>query len=262
MEPSVFSRCVASLAVIASLVLELSGASMAAESRAALPSTPATDRTLSRRLAFEANCGQADAQVQFVARAAAYTAFLTSTEAVLAFGDRRSGRSVLRVKPIGAKAAARPVGSGLLPGAVSYFPDGRLESPVSAPTYRGVRYGDVYPGIDLVYYGRARSLEYDFVVAPGADPSRIGLGIDGAERVEVDGEGTLVVHTAAGDVRQPRPVAYQRIGGVRRPVAVEYALDAEGRVRLRLGDYDRPRRLAIDPVTTNPTYPGRQGDGA
>ncbi len=259
METSVCSRYVASLAAIASLVLQLSGASMAAEPRAALPSAPAA---AGRRIGFEANCGQVDEHVQFVVRGAAYTAFLTSTEAVLALGDRRGGHAVLRMERIGANAGAQAAGSGPLPGVVSYFPDGRVDSPVSAPAYRRVRYDDVYPGIDLVYYSRARSLEYDFVVAPGVDPSQIGLHIDGAERVEVDGEGTLVVHTAAGDIRQPRPVAYQRIGGVRRPVAADYALDAEGQVRLRLGAYDRSRRLVIDPVITYATYLGGTGDEA
>jgi hypothetical protein len=262
MNPSVFSRRVASLAVITSLVLELAGVSMAAEPRATLPAAPAADFSVSRRLGFEANRGQVDAQVQFVARGAAYTAFLKSTEAVLALADRRGGHAVLRMERIGANAAARAVGSGLLPGAVSYFPDGRLEWPISAPAYRRVRYDDVYPGIDLVYYSRARSLEYDFVVAPGVDPNQIGLHIDGAERVGVDADGTLVVHTAVGDVRQPRPVAYQRIGGIRRPVAADYALDAEGQVRLRLGAYDRSRRLVIDPVITYATYLGGTGDEA
>src|SRR6516165_11218365 len=101
MEPSMFSRRVASLAGITSLVLQLSGASMAAEPRAALPSAPATEHNLSRRIGFEANCGQVDAQVQFVARGAAYTTFLTSTEAVLTLGDRRGGHAVLRMERIG-----------------------------------------------------------------------------------------------------------------------------------------------------------------
>src|SRR5262249_7598700 len=113
----------AGLAIIAGLVFELAGTSMAAEPRATLPSAPATERNLSRRIGFEANCGQVDAQVQFVARGPAYTAFLTSTEAVLALGDRRGGHAVLRMERIGANAGARAAGSGLLPGAVSYFPD-------------------------------------------------------------------------------------------------------------------------------------------
>src|SRR5262249_44825331 len=150
--------------------LRAAGASMAAEPRATLPAAPAADVSLSRPLGFEANRGQVDAPVQFVARGAAYTAFLTPTGAVLALGDHRGGHTVLRMERIGANTAARAFGSGLLPGTVSYFRDGRPESPTSAPAYRRVRYDDVYPGIDLVYYSRARSLEYDFVVAPGVDP--------------------------------------------------------------------------------------------
>src|SRR6185436_16850587 len=185
-----------------------------------------------------------------------YTAFLTATEAVL----RLDGGATVRLRPVGADRA-RIVGDDELPGGVHYYRDAS-STRMSAPTYRRVRYVDVYPGIDLVYYGRPRHLEYDFIVAPGADPDRIGLAIDGADSLELDGEGTLVVHTAAGDVRQPRPVAYQRIGGVRRPVTADYALDAGGGVRLRLGAYDRSRRLVIDPVITYATYLGGTGDEA
>ena len=248
MRPVPHTTSGAGLAVIASLLLELAGASMAA---------PPPDRRASRPLVFEANRGQADAQVQFVARGAGYTAFLTSTETVLQLG----AHATVHLKPVGVNPAARILGDGELPGVVNYFRQGSSTA-ISAPTYRAVRYAAIYPGVELVYYGGPRGLEYDFVVAPGADPDRIGLGIDGAERVEVDGEGALVVHTTAGDVRQPRPVAYQRIGGVRRPVAADYALDAEGVVRLRLGAYDRSRRLVIDPVITYLTYLGGTGDEA
>src|SRR5207249_1170027 len=185
----------------------------------------------------------------------------TSTETVLQLGTARTRHATVHLKPVGADAAARILGDGELWGVVNYFRQGSSTA-ISAPTYRAVRYAAIYPGVELVYYGGPRGLEYDFVVAPGADPDRIGFGIDGAERVEVDGEGALVVHTTAGDVRQPRPVAYQRIGGVRRPVAADYALDAEGRVRLRLGAYDRSRRLVIDPVITYATYLGGTGDEA
>src|SRR5207247_998527 len=163
---------------------------------------------------------------------------------------------------LGANVAARILEDGELPGVVNYFRGAPSTPPMSAPTYRRVRYVDVYPGIDLVYYGRPRRLEYDFIVAPGADPDRIGLDIDGAERVELDAEGTLVMHTAGGDVSQPRPFAYQQIDGVPRPVAADYVLDAEGRVRLRLGAYDRSRQLVIDPVITYATYLGGTGDEA
>src|SRR5438067_1011993 len=248
MRPVPHTTSGAGLAVIASLLLELAGASMAA---------PPPDRRASRPLVFEANRGQADAQVQFVARGAGYTAFLTSTETVLQLG----AHATVHLKPVGVDPAARILGDGELPGVVNYFRQ-EPSTAISAPTYRAVRSTDVKPDVDLVYYGSRRRLEYDLVVAPGADPDRIGFGIDGAERVEVDGEGALVVHTTAGDVRQPRPVACQRIGGVRRPVAADYALDAEGRVRLRLGAYDRSRRLVIDPVITYATYLGGTGDEA
>jgi hypothetical protein len=208
-------------------------------------------------LVFEANRGQADAQVQFVARGAGYTAFLTSTEAVLRLGVNAS----VHLKPVGTDPAARISGDEELPGVVNYFRHGPPTA-ISAPTYRRVRYVDIYPGIDLVYYGRSGGLEYDFIVAPGADPDRIGLDIDGVERVEVDADGTLVMHTATGDVRQPRPLAYQQLDGVPRSVAADYVLDAEGRVRLRLGEYDRSQQLVIDPVITYATYLGGAGDEA
>src|SRR5262249_57401599 len=124
--------------------LLLPGASMGAEWRAAVPSARATERNLSRRIGFEANCGQVDARVQFVARGPAYTAFLTPTEAVLALGDRRGGHAVLRVERVGADAGAQAAGSGLLPGGVSYFPGGRVASPRRAPARRRVRYDAGY----------------------------------------------------------------------------------------------------------------------
>jgi hypothetical protein len=207
---------------------------------------------------FEANRGQTDAEVQFVARGAGYTAFLTSTEMVLQLGDD----ATVHLKPVGTDPAARISGDDELPGVVNYFRHGPSTA-ISAPTYRRVRYVDIYPGIDLVYHhGRSGRLEYDFIVAPGADPDRIGVEIDGAERVELDAEGTLVMHTASGDVRQPRPFAYQEIDGVSRSVAADYIFDAGGGVRLRLGEYDRSRQLVIDPVITYATYLGGAGDEA
>src|SRR5207247_410296 len=241
------------------LVLGLAGNPVGAEPRTIRSAAPLPGRRASPPLVFEANRGQAGPPVRFVARGAGYTAFLTSTETVLRLGTARTRHATVNLRPVGVDPAARIDGDGELSGVVNYFRQGSSTA-ISAPTYRAVRYAAVYPGVDLVYYGGPRGLEYDFVVAPGADPDRIGFGIDGAERVEVDGEGALVVHTTAGDVRQPRPVAYQRIGGVRRPVAADYALDAEGRVRLRLGAYARSRRLVLDPVITYATYLRGPGD--
>ena len=215
-----------------------------------------------RPLAFEANRGQADEQVKFLARGAGYTVFLTPTEAVVALGQGRPERAVVRLKAVGGSAASQIVPDGELPGVVNYSSGGPGSRSVSAPTYGRVRYVDVYPGVDLVYYGGPGQLEYDFVLAPGADPSQIALMFDGAERVEIDARGDLVLQTGAGELRQPRPVVYQEIDGARRSVVGDYVLDGEGRVRVRLGAYDVTRPVVIDPVLAYSTYLGGSNDEA
>jgi hypothetical protein len=213
------------------------------------------DEVRQRPLAFEANHGQTDPEVRFVARGAGYTVFLTPTEAVVALGGRGPGRAVVRVKPVHTSPSTRLVPDGVLPGVVHYA-DVPATRPISAPTYERVRYAGLYPGVDLVYYGRPRELEYDFVVAPGADPGRIAVALEGAERLELDRGGDLVVHTAAGLLRQPRPIVYQEVDGARRSVSADYVLDGDGYVRFRLGAYDPTRRLVIDPVLAYSTYLG------
>jgi hypothetical protein len=215
------------------------------------------DRRAPHRLVFEANRGQVDPEVRFTARGVGYTAFLTSTEAVLRLG----ADVTLRLRTRDANPLGEVLGEEKLPGVVNYARHGEATA-IRTATYGRVRYADVYPGVDLVYYGRPRLLEYDFVVAPGADPGRIGVAIDGADGLELNGDGALVMHTAAGDLHQPRPFAYQRIAGVLHAVAADYVLDDDGRVRFRLGAYDPSRPLVIDPVITYATYLGGSGDEA
>jgi uncharacterized repeat protein (TIGR01451 family) len=116
------------------------------------------------------------------------------------------------------------------------------------PSYARVRYREVYAGIDLVYYDRAGQLEYDFVVAAGADASAIRLTFEGADSVRVDEAGALVIETAAGALRQLAPVVYQEGAGGRQPVASRYALHGDGSVGFGLGAYDASAPLVIDPV--------------
>ena len=208
-----------------------------------------------RPLAFEANRGQADPQVRYLARGAGYTVFLTPTEAVVALGGRGNERAVVRVKPLGISPNSQLVPDAPLPGVANYS-DASGTAPISAPTYAKVRYAEVYPGVDLVYYGRPHELEYDFVVAKGADPARIALKLEGAERLELGAEGDLLVHTAAGLLRQPRPVVYQEIDGARRTVSADYVVGGDGRIGFRLGAYDRARPLVIDPILAWSTYLG------
>ena len=124
------------------------------------------------------------------------------------------------------------------------------------PTFGRVRYDDVYPGVSLVFYGSERQIEYDFVVAPGADPRAVVLAFDGAREVRLDDAGDLVLATAAGELRLRRPVIYQETGGGRRPIEGGYVLDGRPRAlpRGRVGLVSRP--LVIDPVLGYSTYLG------
>ena len=182
-------------------------------------------------VAFEANRGQTDPAVRFLARGRGQTLFLTPTEAVLVLATPARGRgdtappapargAVVRMAAVGASPAPTIVGEEALPGTANYF---RGKDPAQwhrgVPTYAKVRYRDLYPGIDLVYYGRQSLLETDFVVAPGADPGQIGLRLAGAERLKVDGRGDVVLRTAGGALRLRKPIIYQDVDGGRRAVA-------------------------------------------
>ena len=222
-------------------------------------------------LSFEANQGQVDGQVDFLARGSGYTLFLTTREAVLLLRaraapldarDQRGGSAaVLRMQLSGANAQPHVAGMDALSGKVNYFigNDPRRWR-TNIPTYAKVAYQDVYAGIDLVYHGAQGRLEYDFIVQPGADPAAIALAFQGAERLELDADGNLVVHTAAGPVRQPKPVIYQEVGGLRRDVAGGYVLKGPQQVRLHLAAYDASRPLIIDPALFYSTYLGGSND--
>ncbi|MGH8635587.1 MAG: hypothetical protein ACREUZ_00470 [Burkholderiales bacterium] len=186
-------------------------------------------------LHFEANRGQAHEDVRFLARGPGYGLYLTAGEAVLALGAKNEG-AVLRMALVGANR--KPLVSGLeeLPGKANYF-IGRDPSQwrTNVPTYAKVHYREVYPGIDLVYYGNQRQLEYDFVVAPGADPEKIVLGFKGAGKLEIDAQGDLVLHAAGGAIHQKKPVIYQEKDGVRHEIAGSYVRKRREPGRLQAG---------------------------
>ena len=154
---------------------------------------------------------------------------------------------------IGANAKANAVGLAPQPGVVSYFIGNDPKKWRSGiPTYGKVEYAQIYPGVDLVFYGNQRQLEYDFVVAPGADPSRIAWRIDGA-RASVDAEGNLVLSAANGPASFKKPVLYQMDGDKKTSVEGSFAV-AGNQVRFRLGSYDHSRALIIDPVLSYASY--------
>jgi len=218
-------------------------------------------------LHFEANAGQADRRVQFLARGAGFGLFLTAGEAVLALpqraeGDGRAKRdaAVVRMRLLGSNRAATAIGADALPGRSHFFmgPDpSRWRRGV--PQFARVEYRDVYPGVDLAYHGREGRLEYDFVVRPGADPRAIRLRFAGASSLRIDARGDLVLATAAGSLVQPAPLVYQERSGVRTAVRGRYVLQGQREVVFDVGPYDHSRTLVIDPVLSYSTYFG--GDG-
>ncbi|HET9791281.1 MAG TPA: SBBP repeat-containing protein, partial [Candidatus Angelobacter sp.] len=123
-----------------------------------------------------------------------------------------------------------------------------------------VRYSGLYPGIDLVFYGNNRQLEYDMVVSPGADPGQIRLGISGCDNLRIDANGNLVLKTASGDVIQQKPKVYQRKAGRLVAVAGHYVINNKNEVGFRLDRFDRKSAVIIDPVLRFSSYLTGGGD--
>src|SRR5262249_973660 len=123
-----------------------------------------------------------------------------------------------------------------------------------------IAYRDVYPGVDLLFYGNQRQLEYDFVVAPAADPAAIRLAVEGADRLSLDADGHLVAALGRREVRMQKPVVYQTVAGARREVPGRFVLASATEVAFDIGAYDRTQPLVIDPLTTFFNDLGGSGD--
>jgi hypothetical protein len=214
-------------------------------------------------LNFERNQGQAPGEVQFLAHGPGYAIALTEQGATLtlARGTHTAQRAQpLRLRVDAANRASRPTAEDALPGRVNYFignDPARWRTNIA--TYRKVRYGAAYPGIDLVYYGTDGQLEYDFAVAPGVRPDKIALSFEGARAVRVDERGDLRIRSGDREIAFRRPRAYQVDGaGQRAPVTAGYRLRGH-QVRFALGPYDHSRQLIIDPVLSYFSYLGGSG---
>jgi hypothetical protein len=222
-------------------------------------------------LAFEANKGQTDKRVQFLARGAGYSLYLTPTRAVFDFQEAGYHKSLtpetasahkpihhqaLAMQLVGASSHPDLTGRGELPGKVNYFfgnDPKHWHSKIA--TFNQVRYSSVYPGVDLVYYGNQQSLEYDFVVAPHRDPNQIAFKMQGAKSLNIDGHGDLVVGLSQGKLRWHKPVVYQEVQGQRKSVAGHYRLQGD-RIAFAVAQYDTSRPLVIDPQLVYSTYLG------
>ena len=208
-------------------------------------------------LAFEPNRGQSDGPVLFLSRNPGYSLFLTAQEAVI---DLRGAARPLRLTWLNANPKPEAAGLAELPGKLNYL---RGSDPArwqrDIPTYRKVRYRDLYPGIDLIYYGRQQHLEYDLVVAPGADPAQIRFRLAGMDAVQRDAEGALRLRIAERSLSLSKPLVYQETAGGKRIVEGEYLLSADNQVGLKLAAYDASKPLIIDPVLSYSSYLGGSG---
>lgn len=200
-------------------------------------------------IAFEPNRGQAPAEFSFVSRSGQYGLSLSPARVEWVSGASRVSAFLEGAQTKGAGQSEDRMG-----GVVNYV---RGSNPAAwlldIPTYGRVRYQSIYPGIDIVYYGKDGRLEYDFVVAPGARPERIRIRYEGARGVRLDADGNLLLETGAGTLVQHKPVAYQETSGRRQLVEARYVVSGD-RVHLQLARYDRSRPLVIDPTLTWATY--------
>jgi hypothetical protein len=215
-------------------------------------------------LRFEENRGQFDPAVRYAARAGGYRVQLSAGGASLTMpGDERVDIGLVNSNP-----SAKIEALDRLAARTDYFVGNRDQWHTGVANYSRVRYGGVYPGIDVVYYGNQGSLEYDFVVRPGADPRAIRMKFRGGAKAVITAEGDLALEFNGRRILQKKPVIYQEgdgnlsarsLSGSRREVAGRYILLGRNHVGLRLADYDRTRSLVIDPVLVYGAYRGSSG---
>jgi Beta-propeller repeat len=188
----------------------------------------------------------------FVARAANYAVAITRDGAELAFADG----SAIPIRLVDPSRDATVAGIARTDARIHRLRYGDARDRIDVPTYERVAISNVQPGLDVAFHGHGRELEYDVIVAPGADPSRFAFRIDGSNALALNDAGDLTLATAAGTLSVKAPVAYQDVGDTRQLVASAFYVDDEGVVRIRIGDYDATRTLVIDPVVTYATYLG------
>lgn len=228
-------------------------------------------------LSFEPNAGQTSQSVLFSARAGGSTFYFTTSEVVISVAaprssalplsggkpnlhelDARAGKpSTVRLRFMGANSSPKVLPGARLPGTVNYFlGNDPTKWQTGVPTYSGITYYSLYPGIDLHYEGTQRSLKGTYTVAAGADPSLIRWRYAGAEQVSVDAPGNLQVRIGDVALTEQAPVAWQEINGRRIPVQVAYELAAGNTVGFQLGKYDPGHQLIIDPTLSYSTFLG------
>ncbi len=219
-------------------------------------------------LRFETNVGQVDPQVRFTAKGAGYDLFLTGDKAVMSLtrtADPADASAAQATKVtasvglalVGGNPKAAVKGMDRQAGVTNYIlGNDPSKWHTQVPGYGRVVYQGVYPGISLVYHGASQGLEYDFDVAPGANPADIAWNVTGSDSVVIDAAGNLVIATPAGPLTEACPHLYQNVAGQQRTVSGGFVLRGGDRVGFDVGSYDRTKPLVIDPVVAYSTYLG------
>lgn len=245
------------------------------------------------QLSFEANQGQTDSRVNYLARGANYTVFLAPTEAVLSLKQTKnggklecpndpnpnpakgktcsaaSGRGVVGKADKGLALKLSLVGGNTNAVATGQQPDAATRNylagsdvsqwKLNVSSYNRISYANVYPKISLDWYGNQGQLQYDFTVAPGGDPNLIAFQVAGTDRLELTSSGELLIHNATDHLRQPKPLIYQIINNQMQPVSGSFTLKAANQFGFTVGQYDHTKPLVIDPILEYSTYIASSG---
>ncbi len=221
---------------------------------------------------FEENKGQFNGKVRYFARGTkGYGLFLTGTDAVYVVSDNTTVKTreaadfrnpkaeietpksavAVYMSLVGANENSTFGGSQMLEHRTNYFKGDESDWRTEIPNYQTVQMNNVYEGIDLVWRGKEQGgVQYDFVVAPNANPNQIGWDVKGAKEVELTAEGDILIKTEYGDIKQNKPFTYQDANGARQEISSRFVVEKDGgsqRITFELGDYDRSKPLTIDP---------------
>jgi hypothetical protein len=218
-----------------------------------------TNQTTSLRnfIQFEENRGQFDRRVRYFSRGHGFSLFLTATEAVYVLpindGNQKSNKQfALSMKIVGANSASLFAGEQELTNRTNYFKGNKPDKwQTGVPNFGRVCYENVYQGIDLAYYANAQNEpEYDFIVAPNANPNQVTLEFAGADELQINSDGDLEIYTIAGKIVQSKPFTYQETNGLRQEIESRYIKLAGNRISFEITDYDPSKPLVIDPSVT------------
>jgi len=206
-------------------------------------------------LAFETNQGQVDESVKFLTRGSGYTMFLTPQEAIISLASLNDVSANIQMKMIGANPSPNVIGLDKISSKTNYLiSDNQEDWFTDIPNYAKVQYENIYPGIDLIYYGNQRQLEYDFIVNPGAKPDTIRIDFDGADELALDDQGNLILQMQGQKITQHAPQIYQFINDQRQTVSGNYFITEKNIVEFDIGTYDSGIPLVIDPILSYSTF--------